>query len=52
MGINLFNDQDKLVNKARGEIAAGCKSLLIQAATGCGKTIMSTYMLDRDWETN
>ncbi len=47
MVINLFNDQNRLVNKARASIGGGCKRLLIQAATGCGKSVMGTYMIQQ-----
>ncbi|PHS61042.1 MAG: hypothetical protein COB09_19025 [Thalassobium sp.] len=43
--INLFSDQQKLVNKARASIGRGCKSLLIQATTGAGKTVMASSMI-------
>lgn len=43
--ISLFNDQDRVIRKAKQKIADGCKSLLIQAATGSGKSVMASYMV-------
>lgn len=43
--INLYDDQMQLVNRARKKLGQGVKSLLIQAETGSGKTVMSAYMI-------
>ncbi len=45
MSITLYPDQQALVNRARQAIGNGCKSLLIQATTGAGKSIMATSMI-------
>jgi len=43
--ITLFPDQDKQVQEVRQALVAGHKSVLMQASTGAGKTIMASYML-------
>jgi len=43
--INLYDDQAALIGRAKKKIAGGCKNLLIQAATGSGKSMMATSMI-------
>lgn len=45
MNIQLHPDQEELLNSARGSIRGGNKSVLIQASTGSGKTIISASMV-------
>jgi DNA repair protein RadD len=44
--INLFPDQSELVNRVRQSMRSN-RNVLMQAATGSGKTIMATYMIDQ-----
>lgn len=46
MEINPFPDQIDLINGVRSEMRRH-KSILMQAATGSGKTIMAAYMIDQ-----
>ena len=39
--------QADLIARARSEFAAGIKSLLIQAPTGAGKTILTAHMFSQ-----
>jgi len=43
--INLFPDQEELLQQVRAKIAGGCKSLLIQMATGGGKTVVASAII-------
>lgn len=43
--IVLFPDQDKQVNSVKKAFAAGHRSVLMQAATGSGKTVMASFIL-------
>ena len=43
--INLLPDQNELYNKARTKIANYCKALLIQSATGSGKTVIAAKIV-------
>ena len=43
--INLWDDQQELVTDARAKIGQGFKSMLIQAETGSGKTVIGSYMI-------
>ena len=43
--INLLPDQDALYNKARQKIGNGCQGLLIQSATGSGKTVIAAKIV-------
>ena len=42
--INLFPDQADLIDRIRGKMARH-KSILMQSATGSGKTVMAAYMI-------
>lgn len=43
--ITLFDDQQQAVDAVRASMAAGHKRVLMQAATGSGKTVMASYIL-------
>lgn len=43
--ITLLQDQTDLINAAKDEIRAGCRALLIQGATGSGKTCMASSIV-------
>ena len=45
MEIKLFDDQEELLQSVRNSIKRGNKSVLMQAATGSGKTICSAAMV-------
>jgi DNA repair protein RadD len=43
--LSLFSHQEKQIEDARKSFAAGNKHVLLQAATGSGKSIMSTHII-------
>lgn len=43
--LNLFPDQEELYEKIRQKIGGGCKRLAVQAATGSGKTYVSSKII-------
>lgn len=43
--ITLRDDQNKAVNQVRGALRTS-RRVLLQAPTGCGKTVMASYMID------
>jgi superfamily II DNA or RNA helicase len=43
--INLYQDQQRVVDAARNKISQGHKNILIQACTGAGKSVMASYMI-------
>lgn len=43
--INLFKDQEDLYDQIRQKIGSGCKRLAVQAATGSGKTYVSSKII-------
>lgn len=45
--INLFEDQEKLINETSAALKSGHKRVLMQAPTGAGKTIMAIYMISK-----
>lgn len=45
--ITLYDDQQRHVNKVIEAMHAGHRSILMQAATGAGKSVMASYMLHR-----
>lgn len=45
--INLYPDQERLVNEARHQLSLGVKNILVQAATGFGKSVIAAYMVQR-----
>jgi len=42
---NLLPDQQILIERARDKVKRGCKSLLIQGATGSGKTVIASEII-------
>jgi superfamily II DNA or RNA helicase len=44
--INLREHQTELLERSREKLRSGCKSLLIQAPTGFGKTALSTFIIN------
>lgn len=45
MTYNLLPDQIALIQQAKDKVRAGCKSLLIQGATGSGKTVIAAEII-------
>jgi DNA repair protein RadD len=45
--INLFEDQNELVQSVNNEFAKGHKNVLMQSATGSGKSVMASYIISR-----
>ena len=45
--IKLFEDQQRQVDKVVAAMQAGHRSILMQAPTGCGKSVMASYMVHR-----
>jgi superfamily II DNA or RNA helicase len=45
--INLYPDQHELIEKAGNAMRAGSKAVLIQAATGSGKSVMASELIRR-----
>lgn len=45
--INLFQDQETQINQVVASMKQGYKRILMQAATGAGKTVMASEMLSR-----
>lgn len=43
--ITLFPDQQRLVDQARYQLSLGYTNILLQAATGFGKSVISAYMV-------
>ena len=46
MTYTLLPDQTDLINRAKEKVRAGCKSLLIQGATGSGKTVIASDIVN------
>lgn len=45
--INLYPDQQEVIDQVQQSMVLGNKSVLMQQATGAGKTICATYILNR-----
>lgn len=45
MSYSLLPDQNVLINQAKDKVRAGCKALLIQGATGSGKTVIASEII-------
>lgn len=46
MTISLLPDQIALIEQAKDKVRGGCKSLLIQGATGSGKTVIASSIIE------
>lgn len=50
--INLFPDQQESIDRVSEKMRGGCRSILLQGATGSGKAVMGAYLMGRVREKN